>query len=100
MVLAHLTIIVKLSKSKLHVLDMYLPVHEMVKASHCVGVPGPKVTLKALTAERNEVIYVQKRKRDDVRMLEQSETGERMEDFTERIQEIRILRLVLILSAY
>jgi hypothetical protein len=36
---------------------MYLPVHEMVKMSHCVGVP--KVTLKALTEERKEVIYAQ-----------------------------------------
>jgi hypothetical protein len=47
---------------------MYLPIHETVKPSHCVGVP--KVTLKARTDERKEVIYVQERRRDGGRMFE------------------------------
>lgn len=70
---------------------MYLPTHETVNSSHWVGVV--KLTLKALTEEKR-VMYVQKRRRDDVRMLEKSgvkrgpgKTG----NFAERDQERRIV---------
>jgi len=50
-------IIVKLKKSTLDEQDRHLPVHDTVKGSHWVGVS--KLTVKALTEERKNIIYAQ-----------------------------------------
>lgn len=69
MALVHLTITMKLSKSTSYVLDMCLPVQVTRRLSHWVGVPT--VTLNACTAERKKVMYVNKGRGDNFRMLEE-----------------------------